>query len=260
MLLKDKVVIVTGVGPGMGQELALSAAREGARVVLAARSADFLESVAAQVRTAGGDCLAVPTDVGETAQCERLAQAALARYGRVDGLVNSAYCTPGFGSFEEAALEGWQANMNVTCFGALRMVKAVLPAMKRQRGGAIVNITAMAAVQPPAGQADYATAKAALEGATRQLAKELGAYNIRVNCARMGWLWGAPVRGFLESQAAASGVPLEQLIAPIAGRIALGVIPPEQECAKTALMFLSDYTRMVTGATLDVNGGEYMSA
>ena len=260
MLLKDKVVIVTGVGPGMGRELALSAAREGARVALAARSVDFLDSVAAQVRAAGGECIAVPTDVGDDAHCERLAQAALERFGRIDGLVNSAYCTPGFGSFESATVESWQANMNVTCFGALRMAKAVLPAMKQQRGGAIVNITAMAAVQPPAGQADYATAKAALEGATRQLAKEFGGYNIRVNCARMGWLWGAPVRGFLESQAAANGVALEALVAPIAARIALGVIPPEEECAKTALMFLSDYTRMVTGTTLDVNGGEYFSA
>lgn len=260
MLLKDKVVIVTGVGPGMGRELALSASREGARVALAARSVDFLDSVAEQVRVAGGECIAVPTDVGDSAQCERLAEATLKRFGRIDGLVNSAYCTPGFGSFESATVEAWQANMNVTCFGALRMAKAVLPAMKQQRGGAIVNITAMAAVQPPAGQADYATAKAALEGATRQLAKEFGAYNIRVNCARMGWLWGAPVRGFLESQAAASGVALEELVAPIAARIALGVIPPEEECAKTALMFLSDYTRMVTGTTLDVNGGEYFSA
>jgi NAD(P)-dependent dehydrogenase (short-subunit alcohol dehydrogenase family) len=259
MLLKDKVVVITGIGPGMGHQLARIAAGEGASVVLAARSTEFLNGVAEQISAAGGSCLAVPTDVADAAQCERLASAALERFGRIDGLVNSAYCPPGFGSFESASVESWQANMNVTCFGALRMIKAVLPAMQRQRAGAIVNITAMAAVQPAPGQADYATAKAALEGATRQLAREFGPYNIRVNCARMGWLWGAPVRGFLESQAAASGASLAELIAPIAGRIALGVIPPEEECAKTALMFLSDYTRMVTGTTLDVNGGEYFS-
>jgi NAD(P)-dependent dehydrogenase (short-subunit alcohol dehydrogenase family) len=161
--------------------------------------------------------------------------------------------------FEEADLADWQANMDVTCFGALRMIQAVVPAMKRQGGGAIVNISAQASVQPAPGQSDYATAKTALGGATRQLARELGKYGIRVNAARMGWLWGAPVRGFLESRARESGASLESLVAEVAGRIALGVIPPEEECAKSALFFVSDYSRMVTGAVLDVNGGEYMA-
>lgn len=260
MLLGDKVVIVTGVGPGMGRKLAVLAAAEGARVALAARSTAFLEEVACEIRAAGGSCVALPTDIGDEAACRRLAERTLEAFGRIDGLVNSAYRPATFGAFEVDALDAWIANMDVTCFGALRMAKAVLPAMKAQGRGAIVNITAMAAVQPAPGQADYATAKAALEGATRQLARELGRYGIRVNATRMGWLWGVPVRNYLHQQAQASGCSEAELAAPIAARIALGVIPPDEECARTALLFVSDYTRMVTGAVLDVNGGEYFSS
>ena len=143
------------------------------------------------------------------------------------------------------------------------IVTGVGPGMGRKLGslaaaeGAKV---ALAAVQPAPGQYDYATAKAALEGATRQLAKEFGPHNIRVNCTRMGWLWGAPVKGFIAHQTQSMGIKEEDFIAPIVARIPLGVIPPDEECAKTALFFVSDYSTMVTGATLDVNGGEYMSS
>jgi len=257
MLLKDKIVIVTGIGPGMGRKLAVLAAAEGAKVAMAARSPDFLNQVAEEIRAAGGECIAVPTDVADLGQCENLVAKTLGAFGRVDGLVNSAYRHATYQGFEQDDIESWLASMNVTCFGALRMIKAALPALKAN-GGAIVNVTALAAVQPAPGQYDYATAKAALEGATRQLAKEFGPYKIRVNCTRMGWLWGAPVQGFLAHQSQATGVSEQDLMAPIVSRIPLGVIPPDEECAKTALFFVSDYATMVTGAVLDVNGGEYM--
>jgi NAD(P)-dependent dehydrogenase (short-subunit alcohol dehydrogenase family) len=260
MLLKDKVVIITGIGPGMGRKLATIAAAEGAKVALAARSPEFLEQVADEIRAAGGECIAVQTDVSDTAQCRSLVAATLDRFGRIDGLVNSAYKHASYRSFEEDEIETWLSSIDVTCFGALRMIKAVLPAMKAAKAGTIVNITALAAVQPAPGQYDYATAKAALEGATRQLAKEFGPHNIRVNCTRMGWLWGAPVQGYIAQQVQSQGVKEADIIAPIVSRIPLGVIPPDADCAKSALFFVSDYSRMITGATLDVNGGEYLSA
>lgn len=260
MLLRDKVVIVTGIGPGMGRKLGSIAAAEGAKVALAARSPDFLGEVAGEIRAAGGECITVPTDIADASQCQRLAAATLDAFGRIDGLVNSAYKHASYQSFEDDDIATWLSSIDVTCFGALRMVKAVLPAMKAQKSGAIVNITALAAVQPAYGQYDYATAKAALEGATRQLAKEFGPHNIRVNCTRMGWLWGAPVQGYIAHQVQSQGVKEADIVGPIVSRIPLGVIPPDEECAKSALFFVSDYSRMITGATLDVNGGEYMSA
>ena len=257
MLLKDKVVIVTGVGPGMGRKLAVEAAKEGAKVAISARSQGFLDEVLHEIKLAGGEAIAVKTDVAESEQCEALAQRTLDAFGRIDGLVNSAYKLATFTSFEEDAIEAWAANYNVTCLGALRMTKAVMPTMKKQKSGAIVNITALAAVQPAVGQFDYAAAKAALESATRSLAKELGTYNVRINCTRMGWLWGAPLQGYFSGQAQATGQPEQQFVDQVANRIALGVIPPDEECARTALLFVSDYTRMVTGTTLNVNGGEF---
>jgi NAD(P)-dependent dehydrogenase (short-subunit alcohol dehydrogenase family) len=243
----------------MGRKLATIAAAEGAKVAMAARSPDLLNQVAAEITEAGGACIAVPTDVADMHQCVALVERTLGAFGRIDGIVNSAYRHGTWQGFEQDTIEAWLASMDVTCFGALRMIKAALPALK-ERGGSIVNVTALAAVQPAPGQYDYATAKAALEGATRQLAKELGPHKIRVNCTRMGWLWGAPVQGFFAHQSQTTGVPEEELMKPIVARIPLGVIPPDEDCAKTALFFLSDYATMVTGAVLDVNGGEYMSS
>lgn len=258
-LLKDKVVIVTGVGPGMGRKLATIAAEEGAKVAMCARSLGFLDEVAAEIKAAGGKAIAVAADMGDQAACQRVVDATQEAFGRIDGLVCSAYMPANWLGFENSTIEAWQANMDITCFGALRMAKAVLPVMKAGGGGAIVNISALANAQPIPNQAEYAVAKAALEGATRQLAKEFGPYKIRVNATRMGWLWGAPVKGFVQGEAARLGVPEEQVIAPIAAKMALGVIPPEEDCARTALMFVSDYTKMVTGTVLNVNGGEYIN-
>lgn len=258
-LLKDKVVIVTGVGPGMGRKLATIAAEEGAHVAICARNQSFLDEVTAEIKAAGGTAIAVAADMGDQAACQRVADAAVQAFGRIDGLVASAYMPANWLGFENSTIEAWQANMDITCFGALRMAKAVLPAMKAAGGGAIVNISALANAQPIPNQAEYAVAKAALEGATRQLAKEFGPYRIRVNATRMGWLWGAPVKGFVQGEAARLGVPEEQVIQPIAAKMALGVIPPEEDCARTALLFVSDYTKMVTGTVLNVNGGEYFN-
>ncbi len=259
MLLKDKVVIITGVGPGMGRKLALVAAEEGAKVAICSRTQSFIDEVAGEISANGGEAVAVATDVADMTQCQRLADATLERFGRIDGLVNSAYKRASFGAFEDNDIETWQESMNVTCFGALRMIKAVLPTMKRQHGGAIVNVLTLAAVKPFAGEADYATAKGALGTATRMLADELGKYNIRVNATRMGWLWGHSVKNWVRMESEAQVVPEQQLIDQIAGRIPLKVIPPDEECAKSVLFFVSDYSKMATGALLDVNGGEYMT-
>ena len=260
MLLEDKVIIITGVGPGMGRQLAKIGATEGAKIVIAARSRGFIDEVATEIDAAGGQAIAVTTDVADAAQCERLAAATLEAFGRIDGLINSAYVFGGGRPLEQHGLDEWVANMNVTFFGAMRMVKAVLPAMKRQRDGSIVNVSTRSVVQPIAGEGAYVAAKAALGGATRQLAAELGPYNIRVNGPRMGWLWGTPVRSHLHHMAQARGVSEQELIDGIAAQMPLGVIPPDDECAKAVLFFVSDYARMVTGTSLDINGGQYMAA
>lgn len=259
MLLKDKVIIVTGAGPGMGSKLALIGAGEGAKVAVSARSKGFIEEIVAEIKRKGGQAIAVPTDVGNQAQCDRLAAATKEAFGRIDGLVNSAYAHDPFGPIEHTDLKAWEENFSVTFFGALRMVKSVLPVMKAQRQGAVVNVSSMTTVQPYLGEGAYGSAKSALNGATRFLAAELGQYNIRVNVTRMGRLWGVPVQGALEAIAKAKGVPQQVMVDEWAKLNPFGVIPPDEECAKSVLFFVSDYSKMVTGASLDINGGEYMA-
>jgi NAD(P)-dependent dehydrogenase (short-subunit alcohol dehydrogenase family) len=261
MLLEDKVVIVSGIGPGLGIELSTLAAKEGARgVVVAARTASKLDDAEAAIRAAGCDTvvLKVPTDVADRAQCERLVERTVAAFGRIDALVNSAYVPGRFGPVESADLEDWREILDVNLFGTLQLTQAVIPVMKRQGGGAIVMINSMVTRKPVQHQGGYTTSKAALSGATAQLALELGRYNIRVNSAYMGWMWGPPVEGFLTDAAAKQGTTVEALAKGVARSIPLGRIPDDADCAKAALFLVSDYASAVTGAALDVNGGEFL--
>jgi NAD(P)-dependent dehydrogenase (short-subunit alcohol dehydrogenase family) len=267
MLLKDKIVIVSGIGPGLGVKLAIEAAREGAAgVVCAARSAGKLDDAEAQIRALGangGKCpvLKQVTDITHRDQCEALVAAAVKRFGRVDALVNSAFEHGAMDYVSNADLDAWMTGPIATnLIGTLKLTQAVIPQMKAQGGGAIVMINTMAVRQvPPLGEAGYAASKAALANSAKYLAKELGPDKIRVNTVHMGWMWGAPVQGYMQWQAKELGVPMEQLVAQVASGIPIGRIPPDEECARAALFFISDYASVVTGASLDVNGGHYMA-
>lgn len=259
MLLKDKVVIVSGIGPGLGQELAYASAREGAHVVLAARTESFLEQVESQIRKDGGRVLSVPTDVSDRDQCRRVVEATLGEFGRVDALINSAYSPGKFTLFEQADLDDWRHTLEVNLFGAMQLCQEVVAPMKAQGGGSIVMINSMVQKKPLAFQAGYATSKGALGVAAKMLAKELGAHGIRVNSVYMGWMWGPPVEGFVNGAAKSRGITPDEVIAEITEHIPLGIIPDDADCANAAIFFASDLSRVITGASLDVNGGEFMS-
>jgi NAD(P)-dependent dehydrogenase (short-subunit alcohol dehydrogenase family) len=258
MLLKDKVIVISGVGPGLGRKLTLLCVKEGAKVAIGCRNTTFLAGLADEVKSAGGEVVSSPTDVKDVGQCNSLVAAAVNAFGRIDGLVNSAYqYAPA--AFEEADLHVWAGAMDVTCFGALRMAQAVIPHMKKAGGGSIVNVSTMETRKNRAGEGAYAIPKAALEMATRQMAFELGKYKIRVNSTLMGWMWGVPVENALNGFAKQSGAPLQTIIDGVLTQIPLGEMPTDEDCAKSVVFFLSDYSNVVTGAALNVNGGEYMS-
>jgi NAD(P)-dependent dehydrogenase (short-subunit alcohol dehydrogenase family) len=261
MLVRDKVVVVSGIGPGLGIELSTLAAREGARgVAVAARTPAKLDDAEAAIRALGLDTpvVKVPTDVADRAQCERLVERTVAAFGRIDALVNSAYVPGRYGPVEAADLDDWRRILDVNLFGTLQLTQAVVPVMKRQGGGAIVMISSMLTRKPLPHQGGYTVSKAALAGAAAQLALELGPAGIRVNTAYMGWMWGPPVEGYLRGAAAEQGTSVDALVAEIAARIPLRRIPDDADCAKAALFLVSDYAAAVTGAALDVNGGEFL--
>jgi NAD(P)-dependent dehydrogenase (short-subunit alcohol dehydrogenase family) len=262
MLLENKIVIVSGIGPGLGVKLAVEAAREGAAgVVCGARSAEKLDDAERRISDLGARCevLKCVTDITDRAQCERIAARAIDRFGRIDALINSAFVHGEMDYASTANLDDWKGPIDTNLLGTLKLTQAVLPQMKAQKGGAIVMINTMAVRQvPPLGEAGYAASKAALAVSTKYLAKELGPHRIRVNTVHMGWMWGAPVQGYVAWQASQMGVPESELKAQIAAGIPLGDIPTDDECARAALFMASDYASAVTGAALDVNGGAWM--
>ena len=261
MLLQDKVVIVSGIGPGLGQELSTLAAKEGAAaVVMAARTPAKLDTAEAEIRELGLDTpvLKVPTDIADAAQCQALAEQTVAEFGRIDVLFNSAYDPGAFEPIESADLAGWRRAMDVNFFGTMQLTQACVPAMKASGGGAVVMIATMVEHKPLATQGGYGSSKSALRSATKHLALELGQYNIRVNSCHMGWMWGPSVEMYFDWQAQESGRPREELVAEVARNIPLGHIPDDGDCAKAAMFLGSDYAAVVTGAALDVNGGEFM--
>lgn len=256
MILKDKVIIITGAGPGMGQAMCRGAAAEGAKVVVSARSVEAINTLAAEINAAGGDAIAVPCDVAQTEQCHALAKASIDKWGRIDGMVHSAYYHPDWGSLIDHSIDQVARALDVIAVGGLRMAQAVVPYMKAQGSGSIVNISTLATRKPMPGEGGYAMAKSAINQLTRQLAIELAGTGIRANTALMGWMDGVPLDQFFASQGAAGEAFRKQR----ASEIPIGHIPADKDCAKAVYFLLSDYASEVTGAMLDVNGGDWVAA
>jgi NAD(P)-dependent dehydrogenase (short-subunit alcohol dehydrogenase family) len=257
MLLRDRVGIVSGIGPGVGRCVALAFAREGADVVLAARTAAALETVAAEVRALGRRALPVPTDIAQPADCARLIERTVTEFGRVDVLVNNAFLTHPWGPIESADFDAWRRILDVNLFGSLRLSQLVLPAMRQQGGGSIVMVNTMSTriVEPNVG--GYASSKAALMTATQTLAKEVGKDHIRVNSVVPGYIWSEKLEAYFRHLAKEQGRTYQQVFDDIAGRTALHHIPDSAEIADAVLFFASDLSRAITGQALDVNGGHY---
>jgi NAD(P)-dependent dehydrogenase (short-subunit alcohol dehydrogenase family) len=259
MLLKDKVVIVSGIGPGLGVELALLAAQEGAHVSICARTASKLDEAEKEIAALGlgTQVLKVVTDISDREQCRNLVERTVERFGRVDSLINSAYVGGKFEPIESADLDDWRATMDINFFGTMKLTQEVIPHMKAGGGGSIVMINTMVTRSPMPWQGGYGASKGALRVATTHLAKELGTHGIRVNTAFMGWMWGPPVEGYMKQAAREQGTTVEAMRKEIGRTIALGDIPDDADCAKVAIFLASDYSCAMSGACVDVNGGDF---
>lgn len=261
MLLADKVVIVSGIGPGLGVKLAVEAARAGARaVVVAARTASKLDDAESRIRAVRGDCevLKVPTDIADREQCRQLVAATIQRFGRLDALINSAFFHGAFAPVASGDMQDWRQVFETNVFGTLTLTQEVIPQMKQQKSGAILFINTQAIRRPFAGEGAYAASKGALKVLAAYLAGEVGPHGIRVNTLLPGWMWGEPVQGYVTGAAAKQGISEEQVAAGLSKNFALRRIVSDDEVAKAAMMLISDYASAVTGATLDANGGDFL--
>ena len=254
-----KVAVVSGVGPGMGRSIALGLARGGVDVVLAARRAERLEAVAAEVRALGREPLVGPTDITDRDACQGLVAAAEERFGGIDVLVQNGHHEGDWQRVVDADPDVWRGIFDVNLFGALHLVQAVVPVMGERGGGSIILVNSGAAVRTPATMGAYSTSKAALAALTRTLAIEVGHCQIRVNGVYLGPVLGDNLTRLGAGAAAAAGTTVEEWLKVKATEMPLGFVPTPDQCAGAVLFLASDLAAAVTGQHLSVNGGQWLS-
>jgi NAD(P)-dependent dehydrogenase (short-subunit alcohol dehydrogenase family) len=259
VLLIDKVAIISGVGPGLGRDIALLFAEHGAAVVVGARTLERCHAVAEEVRAAGGRAEPVHLDITDPVSCEAAVATASDAFGGLDVLVNNAFRGGSHRHFEDSPLDEWRATMDVNLWGTLQMTKAAVPALVERGEGRVVMVNSMSAhrLQPRYGA--YATSKGALETATRSLALELGEHGIRVNGVFPGYIWADTVEQYFAHQASQRGVSPEEVYREVADETALRYLPTSREIAGSVLFFASDLSRPVTGQSLGVDAGHWIA-
>jgi 3-oxoacyl-[acyl-carrier protein] reductase len=244
--LKDKVALVTGASQGIGRATAIALSSAGARLAVAARNTEKLETLVQQLIMKGGEARAFPLDVSDPLQVKSAFQQAVAHFGKLDILANNAAITRD-GLALRMKLEDWEAVIRTNLTGAHLCAQQALGTMLRQRSGRIINITSVVAETGNAGQANYVAAKAGLIGLTRALAVEVASRNITVNAVAPGFIT-TPMTD-----------PLPQKVKDeMLARIPLGRMGTDTDVAACVVFLASDEAGYITGHILDVNGGLYM--
>jgi NAD(P)-dependent dehydrogenase (short-subunit alcohol dehydrogenase family) len=250
-LLADRVVLVSGVGPGLGRAVAEAALREGARVALGDLDAERARGIARALDPGGTRSLVFPLDITSDAACTAFVAEIEARFGRLDGVVHVAAL--------EGGLDDWDRTAAINVKGTLQMTRAAVPLLQRG-GGSVVVIGTIGVVRPrlESLRFAYAMSKGALRTAVRYLARELGPHRIRVNTVAPGFKWGPVLEAWANEQAAKRGVPLGEVVAGLERETALGSLASDDDVANSVVFFLSDLSAKVTGQILYVEAGSYL--
>ncbi|MBB5857165.1 SDR family oxidoreductase [Amycolatopsis umgeniensis] len=255
-LMRDKVVVVSGVGPGLGRSIAVRSAAAGADVVLAARTEARLAEVAKEVDALGRRAVTVPTDITDDASAANLAEAALKAFGRVDALVNNAFAIPPIMDLADVDLNDVRAGFETNVLAALRLTRLFTPSLE-ESGGSVVMINSAVLRHSRRTFGAYKMAKSSLLALAQSLASELGPRGIRVNSVAPGYIWADSLKWYFAYLAKERGVTPEQVYAETAETIDLRRLPEPDEIADTVVFLTSSLARCVTGQCLDVNAGEY---
>jgi 3-oxoacyl-[acyl-carrier protein] reductase len=248
MLTKGMVVLVTGAGQGIGRAIALAFAREGASVVVAMDVNEASAKSTAELVSGhpGATGIGLKADVTDRSAIESAVKSIAERYSRIDVLVNNAGICQAKTAFEAITVDDYHKSYDVNVVGAANCTAAVLPYMKANKSGRIVNLTSMAAhIGGLAVAATYTCSKAAVIGLTKAAARQFAPFGIRVNAVAPGFIRTPMTAGFGQTHDP-STVPLGRLGEP-------------EDVADVIVFLASDYSRYITGATIDINGGLFMN-
>lgn len=255
MLLKDKVAVITGGGRGIGRAIALAYAREGARLVLAARGIDGLEETRRAVADLGGEALVIPADISDIESVAALAQQVREHFGRVDILVNNSGIAGPTAPLWEITPDDWDATFAVNVRGTFLCCRAFLPTIIAQSSGSIIIIGSMTGKRPLLGRTPYSASKLALVGLARTLAWETGPYGIRVNVISPGPVEGERIEMVIRKQAEVKGISIDEARQAFLRDSPLGRLVPAQDVAAAAVFLASDRASSITGEDLNVSAG-----
>jgi NAD(P)-dependent dehydrogenase (short-subunit alcohol dehydrogenase family) len=244
--LNDKVALITGAGSGIGAATARRFAEEGATVVLCGRRREPLQTQVDAIVAAGGRAEAAPVDVSDEHGFTEVIRATAAKYGHLDILVNNAVTTSG-GMIDGMSTADWKGNFTATLDGTFFGVRAALPIMTQQGGGAIVNVASVCGLLGTPGTAGYSAAKAGVINFTRVAALEGARSKVRVNVVAPGAVF---------TPAFESSVPAGKARELTAASIPLGRVADPRELANAILFLASDESSFITGTTLVVDGGK----
>jgi 3-oxoacyl-[acyl-carrier protein] reductase len=261
--LENKSVIVTGASKGIGKAIAAAFVAEGANVVLSARTESDLNAAASEMAAGPGKVVAVAGDMTNEADRVALVKTANERFGTVHVLVNNAGMIGGFVDFEHLSLDDWREVFELNVFSVVGLTKLVLPIMRAQRFGRIINISSESGVQPDAAMTHYNASKGALNTLTKSISKAVGTDNILVNTVSPAFIKTPLVEEMLENIGRERGVSALQAEADFLREnrpnIVLRRSGTSDESAGAVVFLASDQASFITGANIRVDGGSIAS-
>jgi 3-oxoacyl-[acyl-carrier protein] reductase len=254
--LEGRIAVVTGGSQGIGREIALTLAREGADVAIAARRQPGLDAVAGEIKALGRDVLAVSADVATAEGVEELVSSVIERFGRVDILINNAG-KGGPKPFLDLTDDEWHASIELNLMSAVRMARACIPHMRTNGFGRIVNIASRVGREPDAYFAPYGASKAALINFSKTLANAFSGEGILTNCIVPGLIHSEAVDQAAEASAKATGKTVDEVFAATLAKrpIPVGRLGEPRDVAGLVALLVSEHGSWITGSCFTVDGG-----